>query len=61
METAPLVVTINEPLASSCVCVHLDASDRGIPLHRRDNTGRTYNSGNGLLFALVIDHVARNL
>lgn len=59
MEIAPLLVTINEPLTLPCACVQLETIDRGISLHGRDNIGRLHNSGNGLLFALVIDHVAQ--
>jgi hypothetical protein len=59
MEPAPLLVTINEPLNLPCACVELEAIDRGISLHGCNNIGRIRNSGNGLLFALAIDHVAR--
>jgi hypothetical protein len=60
METAPRLITINQPLALPYAWVQLKTGDRGISLHGRDNTGRSHNFGNALPFALGIDNVAQS-
>jgi len=59
MESAPRLVIINQPLALPYAYAQLKTGDRGISLHGRGSTGRSHNSGNALLFALVMDHVAQ--